>query len=80
MKHPLLLIAALTLAGCQFSAPQSLPIIPPADLISACEPLPDFTGKDTQALLTYTVSVAYLYHECEAKQTALAQWSKDINQ
>ncbi|OWK42220.1 hypothetical protein FRUB_04298 [Fimbriiglobus ruber] len=42
--------------------------------------MPDFTGKDTQALLTYTVSVAYLYHECEAKQTALAQWSKDINQ
>ena len=80
MKHLLPLLAASILAGCQSSVPQSLPVIPPADLVSACVPLPDFTGKDADALLKYTVGVAYQYHRCEAKHAALSQWSRKINQ
>jgi hypothetical protein len=54
--------------------------MPPADLVSACEPLPDFTGKDSNSLLNYTVGIAFQYDECSAKQAALSKWSREINQ
>jgi hypothetical protein len=42
--------------------------------------LPKFTSKDANALLAFTVDMAYEYHRCEAKQIALAKWSREINQ
>ncbi len=80
MKPLRLLTVLLTLAGCQSSARQSLAILPPADLTSPCDPLRDFTGTDSRALLSYSVGMAFQYHECAAKQASLAQWSKEINQ
>jgi len=81
MRLPLLTaIAALTLSGCQSSNAQSLPVLIPADLAQPCDPLPAFTGEDTNSLFSYSLKMAYSYHECEAKQSALAKWGQEINQ
>ena len=76
----LLLTVGLILAGCQSLTKPFLPVLSPADLTQPCDPLPKFTGKDVNKLIDYTVAMAYTYHQCEAKQIALAKWSKEINQ
>ena len=81
MSKPMLLLAtALMLTGCA-SGGMPMPDVskrhPPPNLTTPCEDLPAPRSARGPDLLDNHVQTAELYHDCQERQRALAEWAKN---
>ena len=72
------LLSALILTGCASGA-QPMPDVskrsPPPNLTTPCPDLPPPRSARGPDLLVNHVETAALYHDCRARQKALADWA-----